>query len=95
MTCIALLEDVPQLIIQIIFLSTVEPGLTAGLSIGLTVMSICWRVAKRSLRLLGTAAMESYPDLDGAVITPTSPGTNTTIGSEVKTETPASENVVV
>jgi hypothetical protein len=57
-TCIALLEDVPQLIIQIIFVSTVQPGVTAGLSIGLTVTSICWRVAKRSLRLMGTAAVE-------------------------------------
>jgi hypothetical protein len=51
-TSIALLEDLPQFIIQIIFVSTVQASVTAGLSVALTATSICWRVAKRSMQLV-------------------------------------------
>jgi hypothetical protein len=99
-TCIALLEDVPQLIIQIIFVSTVEPGVTAALFIGLTVSSICWRVAKRSLRLMGTAALEWYPDVDEPATTPsgTPAPINAAVGAEAEvkiTAPPAMERLMI
>jgi hypothetical protein len=91
-TCISLLEDVPQLIVQIIFVSTVEPSVIAAVSIAVTVMSICWRVAKRSLRLMGVAAMELLADEDKAPTTPITPATtqvDATVEAEVKPETTA------
>jgi hypothetical protein len=91
-TCISLLEDIPQLIIQIIFVTRVQPSVTAGLSIALTVMSICWRVAKRSLRLMGVAAMEAFPDADSAATTPATTRTDAAVGAEVKPEIAAPAN---
>jgi hypothetical protein len=54
-TCMALLEDVPQLICQVIFVMTIAPSYVAYMSIAITVLSMCWRVAKRSLRLMAAA----------------------------------------
>jgi hypothetical protein len=50
-TAVALLEDVPQLVIQIIFVSWVEWSLVALVLLTLTGLSLLWRVVKRFLLL--------------------------------------------
>jgi hypothetical protein len=59
---ITLLEDVPQLICQITFVATVESSSFAWVSIGITLLSIAWRVAKRSFKLMGAGAVAAVGD---------------------------------
>jgi hypothetical protein len=53
---ITMLEDVPQLICQITLVATVEPNAFAWVSTAITLLSIAWRVAKRSFKLMGAGA---------------------------------------
>lgn len=79
-TCVALLEDVPQLICQLVFVSTIAPSYIAAVAMSLTIASMGWRVAKRSLRLMaaegvkraqigfGSGSWRSVPAVDGVPV---------------------------
>ena len=51
-TQLALLEDLPQLIFQLIYMITVEASPVAVASFAVTVIDLLWRVIKRGLRLM-------------------------------------------
>ena len=49
---LALIEDVPQLICQLIFIVSVEASPIAVVAFAVTIFDILWRVLKRSVRLM-------------------------------------------
>jgi hypothetical protein len=55
-TPVALVEDVPQLVIQIIFVSELKWSTIAVVSLALTGLTLLWRVLKRFLRLVALNA---------------------------------------
>mmetsp|Transcript_9267 Transcript_9267/g.13269 ORF Transcript_9267/g.13269 Transcript_9267/m.13269 type:complete len:252 (+) Transcript_9267:2-757(+) len=72
-TGVAMVEDVPQLIIQLISIiaNQQKQQFSAIVSMAITITSICWRVAKRSLKLMGVGAIESLSHETSIVSTTT------------------------
>ena len=59
---VALLEDVPQLVCQIMLLASDKVSTVAIVSLSLTIASLLWRIAKRFLLLVATEALDNLPD---------------------------------
>ena len=57
-TYLALLEDLPQLVCQLIFMITVEASAVAVASFVVTIIDLLWRVLKRSLRVMAADVSE-------------------------------------
>ena len=51
-TFLALLEDFPQLVCQLVFMITVDASAVAVASFVVTIIDLLWRVIKRSLRVM-------------------------------------------
>jgi len=50
-TQLALMEDIPQLVCQVVFIATVDASATAVVSLVVTVIDLMWRVIRRFFRL--------------------------------------------
>lgn len=50
-TLLALMEDIPQLVCQVVFIATVDASATAVVSLVVTVVDLMWRVIRRFFRL--------------------------------------------
>ena len=61
-TCLALLEDVPQVILQMIFMLSVEATAVAITSFVFTVLDLLWRVLKRALRVMAVDIEKVHPE---------------------------------
>ena len=61
MTQLALLEDIPQLACQTVFIATVDASPTAMSSLFVTVVDLLWRVIKRTLRVMAAEVNASCP----------------------------------
>lgn len=55
-TCLALLEDVPQLILQLMFMLSVEATPVAVTSFIVTIVDLLWRVLKRTVKVMSVDA---------------------------------------
>ena len=60
-TQLALLEDIPQLACQAVFIATVDASPTAMTSLAITVVDLLWRVIKRTLRVMSAEVNASCP----------------------------------
>ena len=60
-TQLALLEDIPQLACQIVFIATVDASPTAMASLAITVADLLWRVIKRTLRVMSAELNATCP----------------------------------
>lgn len=60
-TQLALLEDIPQLACQTVFIATVDPSPTAIASLAITVADLLWRVIKRTLRVMSAELNATCP----------------------------------
>ena len=56
---LAVLEDLPQLVCQLIFMITVEASAVTVASIVVTIIDLLWRVLKRSLRVISVIKVSS------------------------------------